>query len=144
MTPCRTFRAVLLSDDLCPEDGGQDTDGVALSEDTSGYHGPSVLCKNETKETERHTDSNIVEEARTIRTVHAAQNLGPHVTVYGTHDQSSEAETETRLKYCPLADAGLALCSADIRASKFSSRSSAENEALPIVQCTIPALSIRN
>src|SRR5574340_309828 len=43
----------------------------------------------------------------------------------------------------PLELAGLARCSASSRAARFSFRSSTLNEARPIVQCTMPPLSVR-
>src|SRR5512147_2914892 len=52
-------------------------------------------------------------------------------------------ETDTFLRYTPLADEGLDLLMAPRRASKFSARASTGNEARPIVHCTMPALSAR-
>ncbi len=52
-------------------------------------------------------------------------------------------ETEIFLKYWPLLVAGLALFKASMSAAMFRCSCSTENEARPIVHCTMPPLSVR-
>src|SRR5579864_6002149 len=53
-------------------------------------------------------------------------------------------EIATRLRYVPLAPAGLALFTASTKARMFSASFCSPNDALPTEPCTMPAFSTRN